>query len=216
MISLRKGVKPKILEEKGEEWTTALALHVSNNPKVPKRFNQYYSHPSIKQALLAETCQKCAYCECKVTHITYGDIEHILPKSKLPSLTYDWNNLTISCNKCNQYKADYYNPNLPLLNPYTDQPEKQIIFAGPIPISSPGNERATITIRRLRLDRPELIERRQEHITRLINPLIQLYGVTSDRELREEIHKDLVRLNQKDQEFSSMTNQMLLLFHFPA
>ena len=43
-----------------------------------------------ESAPIDETHGKCAYCESKIKHIDYGDIEHILPKNKnaRPDLCY--------------------------------------------------------------------------------------------------------------------------------
>ena len=59
-----------------------------------------YSRPEIKAELIAETKGKCAYCESKITHIYPGDIEHIIPKSIFPRLTFTWANLTLGCYWC--------------------------------------------------------------------------------------------------------------------
>ena len=46
---------------------------------------------------------KCAYCESKLTHVTYGDIEHFRPKGNphYRHLTFNWDNLLLSCPICN-------------------------------------------------------------------------------------------------------------------
>jgi len=69
----------------------------------------------VKQALLTLQHGKCAFCEAKITHIAFGDVEHYRPKGgfrqrrkgalKLPGyywLAYDWHNLLVSCAVCNQ------------------------------------------------------------------------------------------------------------------
>jgi uncharacterized protein (TIGR02646 family) len=58
----------------------------------------------------------CAYCESKLRHITYGDIEHIVAKAVDQSRTYDWTNLTIACDVCNTEKSDEEG----LVDPYTE------------------------------------------------------------------------------------------------
>jgi uncharacterized protein (TIGR02646 family) len=59
---------------------------------------------------------KCGYCECPVKDFQHGDVEHFRPKGgvtnekdkEIPDhpgyhwLAYDWQNLLISCIKCNQ------------------------------------------------------------------------------------------------------------------
>ncbi len=55
----------------------------------------------VKNVLKEMFHGKCAYCESKVTHVTYGAIEHFHPKSKYPDLTFEWSNLLFSCDVCN-------------------------------------------------------------------------------------------------------------------
>jgi predicted metal-binding protein len=59
---------------------------------------------------------KCGYCECPVRDFQHGDVEHFRPKAMVTNekdeviydhpgyhwLVYDWQNLLISCVKCNQ------------------------------------------------------------------------------------------------------------------
>ncbi|MEG8241503.1 HNH endonuclease [Acinetobacter baumannii] len=64
-------------------------------------------------------------------HIHHGDIEHIFPKALDQSKRYEWNNLTLSCEICNQNKSNH-DPNLNhILNPYIDNPESSLIFLVP-------------------------------------------------------------------------------------
>jgi hypothetical protein len=55
---------------------------------------------------------KCAYCESKITVVTYGAIKHFYPKSQYPDLTFTWENLLLSCDKCND--ANHKGTNFPL------------------------------------------------------------------------------------------------------
>jgi hypothetical protein len=59
--------------------------------------------------LLAETHNKCAYCETPAKVVAYGDVEHFRPKSKYWWLAYSYENYLVSCTLCNQkYKKDYF------------------------------------------------------------------------------------------------------------
>ena len=71
--------------------------------------------------------EKCAYCESKITHVDYGDIEHYKPKSKFCELTFEWTNLLFACGICNgtNYKGDNFpeaGEGGPLINPCDDDP----------------------------------------------------------------------------------------------
>jgi len=112
-----------------------------------------------------ETHGKCAYCESKIKHISYGDIEHILPKniSARPDLYVAWSNLTLSCEQCNQSgKRTYFDENLPLINPYTDIPSQHLQDIGPRIMSISGDDRAFVTKNVLKLNRAVLVESRPE------------------------------------------------------
>ena len=74
-----------------------------------------YAHESVKQALRKAQHGKCAFCESKFAHISYGDVEHFRPKAgwrqeegealRQPGyywLAYEWANLFVSCTLCNQ------------------------------------------------------------------------------------------------------------------
>lgn len=164
-------------------------LNAGNKPSdtVANRYN----HPEIKTALEKETHEKCAYCESKIKHISYGDIEHILPKNRdaRPDLYVEWANLTLSCEQCNRSgKRTYYNPKLSLVNPYTDAPEDFLHDIGPLVMPIPGNDRAIVTEKVLKLNRSTLVERRTERIMMVdssipeiiysaISPIIGVYSL---------------------------------------
>lgn len=60
-----------------------------------------------KDQLLAETHNKCAYCETPTKVVDYGDVEHFRPKSKYWWLAYCYDNYLASCAICNQkFKSD--------------------------------------------------------------------------------------------------------------
>src|SRR5579862_8186359 len=90
VIRLTKGVQPDVLRENAQRWRDE---DLEQDGKATER--RRYAHPEIKDALRTETRGKCAYCESKIAHVAPEHVEHILPKSKRPELTFDWANLTI-------------------------------------------------------------------------------------------------------------------------
>lgn len=205
MIRLSKKEKPKILINNEDAWLKDLMSYITRGEKVPDSVLKRYSHKEIKDTLLGETYQKCAYCESKITHIDHGDIEHIEPKSKVADKTFEWSNLTLACRKCNQNKGNYYDDTLPLLNPYIDNVEEKIIYFGAFPTSR--GSQADFTIRKLKLDRAELVERRVE-LLKSIQPLIDRY-VDAQGALKGLIYEDLMKYKEKNREFSSMMKSLL-------
>jgi len=62
-----------------------------------------------KEQLLAESHQKCAYCETPTSVIAFGDVEHYRPKSVYWWLAYVYDNYLASCTLCNQkYKGSEF------------------------------------------------------------------------------------------------------------
>lgn len=86
-----------------------------------------YGAKSVKNLLIKSQSGKCCFCESKITHVAYGDVEHFRPKagwvqSESDALTrpgyywlaYAWPNLFLSCQLCNQrHKRNLF----PLVNP---------------------------------------------------------------------------------------------------
>jgi uncharacterized protein (TIGR02646 family) len=165
MIRLTKGKKPNILEQNADAWTKELLDKIANNEEPSKYLLSRYSHSEIKTALLAETSEKCAYCESPLRHIAYGDIEHIIPKSVEPESRFSWENLTISCDICNTKKSDTTG----LVDPYSCDPETLFTYHGPLMWADPSAHSAVLTEELLDLNRNGLIERRKERIEYLRN-----------------------------------------------
>lgn len=165
MIQIKKLPKPKILEDNDKKWTQEYETALKNKVAISDTIRTRYNHDDIKNILIKETHGKCAYCESKLRHISFADIEHILPKSKRPDLYVEWTNLTLSCEICNRdNKNDYYNPNDPLIHPILDNPNNYIIALGAIIYNLPGQRKGELTISQLDLNRTDLIERRTEKL----------------------------------------------------
>lgn len=68
----------------------------------------------------------CAYCEGEYIETSYPQIDHFKPKHLYPELTFDYNNMNLSCEKCNQRKSDRFDENL--IDPSKDEPDDHIKF----------------------------------------------------------------------------------------
>lgn len=217
MIKIQKLKKPRILEENAEKWAEEYCSYLKNNQEPTSQISTRYNEPSIKSALEKETCGKCAYCESKIKHVSYGDIEHILPKNKdaRPDLYVDWNNLTLSCEQCNRSgKRTYYNPNLPLVNPYVDDPSRYLIDIGPLVMPTAGNNRGIITEKTLKLNRPALVERRTERIE-AVSQLLHSWAKEKSEPIKRCLEEQLCNEYAEDKEYSSTVKSYLLQNGFP-
>jgi uncharacterized protein (TIGR02646 family) len=130
MIRVRKPAQPpQVLRTKGKARRRSLEREYSKDPASydsgAKTFtfdSGIYAHPDVKSALTQAQHGKCAFCESKVTHISYGDVEHFRPKAgwrqsdkrKLNRpgyywLAYEWSNLLLACTLCNQrFKGNFF------------------------------------------------------------------------------------------------------------
>lgn len=167
MIALQKQPKPQILRDRANEWTTSLLGKLAKGEVPTNAEKSRYRNPQVKDALVSETHGKCAYCESPILHIHHGDVEHIFPKSLDPSLTFEWENLTLACEKCNQNKSDK-DPTLTfIIDPYKANPEEHLHFSGPL-IFPLGTAEGTSTRTILDLNRGELVEQRKERLEKLL------------------------------------------------
>lgn len=158
MRRLAKEAKPAVLEREADSLTCEFAANPRTTP---------WKRREIVAALERETRGKCAYCEAKVSAVAWNHVEHVLPKSRFPHLVVEWSNLTIACPRCNVYKGDYADDEVPLLNPYRDQPSERLVFAFSLIRPVPGDPSSEVTVKILRLHRAELTEQRQAAVERL-------------------------------------------------
>jgi uncharacterized protein (TIGR02646 family) len=197
MIHLKKKhtvPAPVILTDQGVAETSALCTKYIKGNADFEFDNNIYGHGDVKNLLRTVQDGKCCFCEAKIAHISYGDVEHYRPKAgwiqkdeKLNRpgyywLAYEWDNLFLSCEICNQrHKRNYFplsdntkraiSHAYPLkdespifIKPDTEDPEKFIEFREEIPFPTDGNLRGAQTIEKLGLDREALNERRREKL----------------------------------------------------
>lgn len=208
MIAIQRAKKPEILQIKGRQKQNDLCQSYENGQREFEFDNAIYAHATVKSVLKTMQHNKCCFCESKLSHISYGDVEHFRPKAGYQQskeealekpgyywLVYDWNNLLLSCQICNQrYKknlfplknpqsrAKNHNENINvetalLINPCLQNPEDYISFdhrAEPYSINNNAMGNATIEI--VGLNRSDLTEKRLE----ILNILFKLLKIMSE------------------------------------
>ena len=167
MIRLTKRPTPNRLTENAKGWTEAIASKINAGIAPTKLELSRYRHPDIKAELIIETSGKCAYCESKLLHIHHGDVEHIYPKSLDPLKAFEWENLTLACEICNQNKSNKDPLAECIIDPYHDDPEEHFLFVGEL-IATRGTAKGIATREILALQRVALIEVRREHLEKLL------------------------------------------------
>lgn len=185
MRPLDKGAVPEVLELKGATWREEYLAALAADIDPPHRWN----HRDIRDALILETSERCAYCEGPVLAVSFGDIEHMRPRKHFPELVVDWSNLTLACQRCNNEKRQKWDDELPFVNPYEDRIEEHIVFVGAFVWGA--SPRGIHTIREFGLDSLAKTEARQAQIDSIMTffqlwstAMPQLQGVYG-QELRQ-------------------------------
>jgi uncharacterized protein (TIGR02646 family) len=191
-----------------------------------------YGHQEVKEALIALQNDKCCFCERRVSAGEPGHIEHYRPKggykkddkSKLVKpgyywLAYDFQNLFLSCNRCNtSYKKNYFplvdetkrvtnhtgviaNEEPLILSP-TDNVASHLTFEQEIIKPKNNSMKGEETIKRTGLNRKPLADDR----LMFLEPLKILAGVARNSESpdSQEAISLFKRFGRKESEFSYM------------
>lgn len=245
MIRVEKpAVPPKKLAQDGKKKRRSHCSSYSRNPVVyqlgERKFSfdsNIYAHPSVKQALIKAQHGKCCFCERLIG--TGGDVEHFRPKQAYKQATgeplqrpgyywlaYEWSNLYLACNGCNQrHKQNLFPLQNPLeratnhhqsldieqpllIDPGKEDPEEFIGFRGEIPFAIDGNPKGQTTIDLLKLKERSLKEDRLQQLSHLkvLHDLVQKFKDSEDAELQKLVEKakgKLERATQDSEKFSA-------------
>lgn len=199
MIQVTKPTKaPAVLATKGKSKRRS---HIAAYNKGVRAFSfdsKIYGNKTVKEALIKAQHDKCFLCESKITHIAFGDVEHFRPKAgshqgagsplQKPGyywLAYEWSNLFLACQLCNQlFKKNLFplaNPSARaishrqrvareqtlFIDPSVENPEAHISFRKEVPYPINNSPQGKATITDLGLKRQKLNEKRLELYERL-------------------------------------------------
>jgi uncharacterized protein (TIGR02646 family) len=118
----RSAEPPSEVRERLEAVTRKLCAAYDKNPtgyesgeKAFSFSSALYASASVKEALKKAQHNKCCFCESRVTHVAFGDVEHFRPKKGYKQrprdelgrpgyywLAYQWTNLLFCCEVCNR------------------------------------------------------------------------------------------------------------------
>jgi len=194
-----------------------IRLHRPACPNAAALAGGDYKHPVNKAALMAASYEKCMYCESKVTHVYFGDVEHIKPKGPglFPNLEFEWTNLGIVCAKCNNEKRNKWFADAPFIDPYSEDPSEHLYAYGELLWHRNGSERGEITHREIDLNRGALIERRRERLASLRKALDACHRIRS-QPLREAALAELHAEYHPSKEYSIFAAALLQAHGNPA
>jgi 5-methylcytosine-specific restriction endonuclease McrA len=191
MIRLNKTNTPEVLKEHGKTWTKDLLDKIATNVKPTDSEKTRYRNKDIKKALIEETNGKCAYCESKFLHVHHGDVEHIYPKSLAPEKTFEWENLTLACEICNQNKSNK-DPYLEhIIDPYKIDPAQHLMFLGSF-VFSMGTNFGKCSEVILDLNRVALCEARKEQLEKVMGIFETIFRDDLPLIVRKSIYENLL------------------------
>lgn len=181
MIFVLRTTKPSPLAKNCSKWTKELLNAIKDKDAAKKKKCQgKYAHRTVKDHLKRMFEDKCAYCESSIGVVNYGHIEHYRPKNKYPRLTFEWRNLLLSCDICNDaaHKGEKFptkSAHGPIVDPTRDDPTDHLDFHYD-PISKTAyaislSDRGQTTLQMFDLNGPsrkDLIRVRSNHVRQLL------------------------------------------------
>jgi uncharacterized protein (TIGR02646 family) len=202
LIPVLRSAQPTVLRKYSALWLSKLKVLSADATATKaqiKNAQNKYRHVEVKDALVEMFCGKCVYCESKITAATYGAIEHFFPKSVYVDLTFEWSNLLLSCDRCNDpsHKGTKFpldDQGNPLLLDPTDgvtDPSKHLAFvwdnvaglASVYGLDQRGKEVETVFDLNGMRDRQELVSHRSKYVRKLF-ALLRL-AQSGDEEARD-------------------------------
>jgi uncharacterized protein (TIGR02646 family) len=205
----RPATIPGVLTGRGPEATRRLCAAYDSGAASFTFDPAIYGADEVKNALRSAQHDKCCFGESKVTHISYGDVEHFRPKAACRQrpggpllrpgyywLAYEWTNLFFCCQLCNQrFKENLFplrrprarcrshhdtrSAEEPLFVSPEEDPSRHLRFRAEYLYAFRRSSRGQATIAALGLNRPELVERRRDHLA-VIRELLRCRQLLAD------------------------------------
>jgi len=224
---------PDVLINKGAAKTEAHKREFTGGGISFKFDRRIYGAKEVKRTLSSIQNGKCCFCESNFEHVGYGDVEHYRPKAgwvqgkeKLNKpgyywLAYDWDNLLLSCQICNQkYKKNYFplvepqsraldhtyelGNEAPLfIHPANEDPEAHIEFEEELPRPVNNSNKGKVTIQRSGLDR-ELLNTTRANKLKTIKIVYDLAKGHPETDQQHAAKLFLTTAHQDTSEYASM------------
>ena len=189
MHKLNRPTQPNELMEAKQAYTGNIS-----QDEAWKSFNK----ESVRESLKNAQDGLCAYCEIKLSQETR--IDHFKPKKLDYRLTFDWDNLVLSCDgidSCDNKKGGKFEEYW--INPYTTDPAGMFKFYSDGQIVGVTQE-AQKVIEDFGLDSPRLEKKREGILTRLKQTILALesepealkYFLQEDAEMFPTAYKQII------------------------
>lgn len=204
MRGIQRLPEPQILIDRKAIWLTNFLASGEKRPDSSK-----YAHVSIRTQLNSMSFTKCFYCETKLKGKS-KEVDHFIEVSVNKDLSFEWTNLNLSCDNCNNKIPDSVISVNNTLNPCrnTDEEIKQhLTFDDEFIEAKNNSEIGLLTIQKYRLDTELLDYRRLKQLKIFLKLLNEIRSnqVSENRNfLNEDEISAIHRFKQRDHSFSLM------------
>lgn len=171
MRGLTRLPEPRILTSRKIIWTTSFIASGKDRPDSSK-----YAHSEIKTQLYSMSHTKCFYCETKLKGKT-KEVDHHIEVSVDKNLSYEWTNLYLSCDSCNNKIPHSVIPVTDVLDPISNSDiEIRAHLTFEDELIEPLNNSALglLTIKKYRLDSEVLDTRRLKSLKNFYKIIFQI------------------------------------------
>ncbi|MEK6476255.1 HNH endonuclease [Catalinimonas sp. 4WD22] len=200
--------KPDILERKEESWRERFV-----NSDNPRPSNKQYAHQQIRDRLNTMSFHKCFYCERKLKDVPQ-EVDHFIEVAERKDLAFDWDNLYLACDNCNNKKNNLHIPVTEALDPCRDSDDiiqEHLIFEDEIIRTKNGSQLGLRTIQKFKLNSDQLDKVRLTQI-KYFEQLLSKILIAMHQEARgilEQEKEALLSFKNPDRPFSLMFKVML-------
>ncbi len=219
MIPISKGETPKILAEKGQALVAQMKIAYTNGQRKFDFDSAVYGGKTVKDLLINAQHNKCCFCESSL-HAQHGDVEHFRPKGAWKQtdkdslsevgyywLAYEWDNLYLACQKCNQmFKKNFFpleNPHQRafdhtfdvsnevylIINPGIDNPQEHLVFKKEVIVAK--TRKGEETISRTAIDQSTFEEDRSNYY-KAVDALIKCLKLFNENQLTSPDGNEIV------------------------
>lgn len=136
----------------------------------------------------------CAYCEGSLNITSSARIDHFRPRNLFPQLTYEYDNLNYSCEKCNRNKSDLWDEDY--FSPSEEDPEKHIRFEGILACKL--DDRGQKMINLLKLNDNDRLKLKENTYKEMINSIVGTKNIINliDKSNKNTIEMAKIKINE--------------------
>ncbi len=193
--------EPENLKERKEQWLQDFLKSGQKRPASSK-----YAHPKVREQLNAMSHNKCFYCETLLKDEP-KEVDHHIEVSCDKTLAFEWENLYLSCKKCN---AKVNHADIPIdtvLDPCKDTNatiKAHIDFENEVIVAKDNSQKGLKTIQKYRLDTEHHDYHRMKKLREFDDTLRKMLPTKGYKHLTDQELAILKRFAQENQPYSLM------------